>query len=145
MVRSLIAYDPRKMARYALAAHIVQFPMIMPFYTTAPRGRGVERARRSGSHARAVGTTRCGWTSGANCFPSMHTSVAFAILLLALRERSTLFRWGMAAYAASIIFSTVYMEIHWVADIGGGLLLGAVAVKVVDAAMARWNSSRPAS
>jgi membrane-associated phospholipid phosphatase len=74
---------------------------------------------------------------GANCFPSMHTSVAFAVLLLAMREKSRPFRWAMTAYATAIIVSTVYMEIHWLVDVAGGLLLGLAAVRVVDWGLAR--------
>src|SRR5690606_8935903 len=33
VVRSLLAFDAPKMARYALAAYLLQFAMIMPFYT----------------------------------------------------------------------------------------------------------------
>src|SRR6185295_18577346 len=69
---------------------------------------------------------------GANCFPSMHTSVAFAVLLLAMREKSRLFRWGMCVYATAIIVSTVYMEIHWIVDVLAGLALGFGSVKLTD-------------
>jgi membrane-associated phospholipid phosphatase len=131
VVRSLVAFDARKMARYALAAHLIQFPLIMPFYTAFR----VDEVWSVLGHSDRIGR---GWTDevrldlGANCFPSMHTSVAFAILLLALRERSAAYRVMMVAYATSIIVSTMYLEIHWVMDVLGGLLLGAVAVKVAD-------------
>lgn len=136
VVRSLAARDARKMVRYALAAHLIQFPMIMPFYTALR----VDEVWSVLGHADLLAR---GWSNevrldlGANCFPSMHTSVAFAVALLALRERSLLFRVAMPAYAASIIFSTVYMEVHWLLDIAGGLALGAVAVKLVDSLIAR--------
>ena len=86
VVRSLCALDARKMARYALSAHLMQFPLIMPFYTAIR----VDEVWSVLGHA-----DRCqrGWTHevqldlGANCFPSMHTSVAFAVMLLgAARE-----------------------------------------------------------
>ena len=131
VVRALVALDPRKMVRYALSAHVIQFPLIIPFYT----------AIRVDEVWSVVGDAdRCGrgWSDevrrdlGANCFPSMHTSVAFAIFLVSIRERSAVFRVGMATYAGLIILSTVYMEIHWLADVAGGLLLGAGSVKIVD-------------
>lgn len=136
VVRSLVALDAVKMARYALAAHIIQFPLIIPFYS----------AFRVDEVWSVLGDPdRCerGWTNevrldlGANCFPSMHTSVAFAIVLLAQREKSRTFRWTMCAYGTAIIVSTVYMEIHWLADVFGGLLLGFSAVKLADWALAR--------
>jgi membrane-associated phospholipid phosphatase len=139
VVRSLVAFDITKMARYALAAHLIQFPLIMPFYT----------AIRVDEVWSVLGDPdRCGrgWSDevrrdlGANCFPSMHTSVAFAVLLVSLHERSTSFRWAMSIYAVLIIVSTVYMEIHWLVDIAGGLLLGAVSVK-----LAEWVITRRAN
>jgi membrane-associated phospholipid phosphatase len=141
VVRALCAFDARKMARYALSAHLVQFPLIMPFYTMI---------RIDEVWCVLGDPDRCqrGWSDevkrdlGANCFPSMHTSVAFAILLLALREKSPLYRRLMVVYASSIIFSTVYMEIHWLFDVAGGLLLGFVSVKLVDRLLARVDASR---
>jgi membrane-associated phospholipid phosphatase len=141
VVRSLVAFDARKMARYALAAHLIQFPLIMPFYT----------AIRVDEVWSVLGDPdRCerGWSDevrrdlGANCFPSMHTSVAFAILLVARRERSALFRWAMSIYAILIILSTVYMEIHWLVDVAGGLLLGIGSVKLADWVMTPRDGSQ---
>lgn len=140
IVRSLVAFDAVKAARYSLGAHLIQFPLIMPFYTAI-------RVDEVWSVLGDPDRIERGWTNemrldlGANCFPSMHTSVAFAILLLAQREKSRAFRWGMAAYATSVIVSTVYMEIHWLADVFGGLLLGLCAVKLADWAIARATSS----
>ena len=76
---------------------------------------------------------------GANCFPSMHTSVAYAILLLGLRERSRAFRWMMTVYATSIIISTMYMEVHWIVDVIGGIGLGHAAVILTDRVTRRWE------
>lgn len=67
-----------------------------------------------------------------NCFPSLHTSVAFSCLLLALREnkRFAIF-WGI--YSALIIFTTMYLRIHWVLDVVGGLVLGFILYRVANA------------
>lgn len=141
VVRSLLAFDALKTARYALGAHLIQFPLIMPFYTAFR----VDEVWSFLGHA-----DRCerGWSNelrldlGANCFPSMHTSVAFAVLLLALREKSAIFRTLMVVYATSIIVSTVYMEIHWLIDVGGGVLLGTAAVRLTDWVIERGHSRK---
>jgi membrane-associated phospholipid phosphatase len=144
VVRALVARDAAKMARYALAAHLIQFPLIMPFYTAL-------RVDEVWSVLGDPDRLARGWSNevrldlGANCFPSMHTSVAFAVALLALRERSLLFRWLMVGYAASIIVSTVYMEVHWLVDIGGGLALGALSVLGVDRLIARLGQRAAAA
>jgi membrane-associated phospholipid phosphatase len=141
VVRSLVAFDARKMARYALSAHLIQFPLIMPFYTAFR----VDEVWCVLGDADRVGR---GWSAevardlGANCFPSMHTSVAFAVLLVGLREKSAFYRRMMAAYATSIIFSTVYMEVHWLIDVAGGLALGWGSVKLVDRLLARIDGDR---
>jgi membrane-associated phospholipid phosphatase len=136
VVRSLVAFDARKMARYALSAHLIQFPLIMPFYTMFR----VDEVWCVLGDPDRIGR---GWSAevardlGANCFPSMHTSVAFAVMLLGLREKSGLYRQMMVVYATSIIVSTVYMEVHWLVDVAGGLVLGWGAVKLVDALLVR--------
>lgn len=58
-----------------------------------------------------------------NCFPSLHTSVAFSCLLLALRENRR-FATLWSIYSVLIIFTTLYLRIHWVFDVLGGLVLG---------------------
>jgi membrane-associated phospholipid phosphatase len=140
VVRSLLAFDARKMARYALGAHLLQFPMIMPFYT-------LFRVDEVWSVLGHPDRLQRGWDTatrlniGANCFPSMHTSVAFAILLLGLRERSRAFRVMMSAYASAIIVSTMYMEVHWVVDVLGGLALGWAAVALTDRLTRGWEAA----
>ena len=144
VMRSLLALDARKMARYALAAHLIQFPLIMPFYSAF-------RVDEVWSVLGDPDRLGRGWSDemrldiGANCFPSMHTSVAFAILLLGLRERSRPYAWMMSVYASAIIFSTMYMEVHWLIDVAGGLALGAGSVKLVDLLLARLDSPRAQS
>jgi membrane-associated phospholipid phosphatase len=142
VVRSLIGFASQGMARYALAAHIVQFPLIMPFYS----------AFRVDEVWSVLGDPdRCarGWSDevrndlGANCFPSMHTSVAFAILLLSLRDEAKIYRAMMVLYATSIIVSTVYMEIHWLVDVAGGIALGAASVLIADR-IVNWAFERKA-
>jgi membrane-associated phospholipid phosphatase len=139
VLRSLLAFDTFKTARYALGAHLIQFPMIMPFYTAFR----VDEVWSVLGHADRL---QRGWTDeqrldiGANCFPSMHTSVAFAIMLLALRENGVLFRRMMVVYASAIIVSTMYMEVHWVIDVLAGFALGWAAVWCTDRVLARFRT-----
>jgi membrane-associated phospholipid phosphatase len=143
VVRSLLAFDAPKMARYALGAHLLQFPMIMPFYT-------LFRVDEVWSVMGFPDLLERGWDDatrlniGANCFPSMHTSVAYAILLLGLRERSRTFALMMAMYASSIIFSTMYMAVHWVIDVIGGVALGHAAVLLADKVTRSWHVTEDA-
>lgn len=131
LIRSLISIDFKKMLRYALSAHIFQVLIITPFYMTFylqevwyVKGHP-DMLQRHLNHAQTLETTL-------NCFPSMHTSIAFAMFLLVLRERNKIFKWVWGIYCISIIYSTMYLEIHWVIDVIGGLLLGFLTVKLVD-------------
>ncbi|MCH3964900.1 MAG: phosphatase PAP2 family protein [Clostridium sp.] len=134
--RSAISLDFKKMLRYALSAHIVQVFLITPFYLVFHLqevwyvlGQPDGLARNLSKNA-AAGVTL-------NCFPSMHTSIAFAMFLLALREKDKLFKIFMSFFCMSIIFSTLYLRIHWVLDIAGGILLAYVTVKLVDFTFAK--------
>ena len=137
-IRSFFARDWRKMLHYLLATHILQTPLIIPFYNTVQlhevwwvmkRPDVFDRA----SHMDAYHVM----LNAQNCFPSMHTSVAFAVMLLALREKGPVFKWGMTAYTAAIIFSTLYLDIHWLIDVAAGLAFGFGMVKLTDWIMAR--------
>lgn len=134
--RSALIKDFKKMIRYGLSAHIIQVFLITPFYLTfhlqevwyvlnQPDGLA-----RHLSKLAAAGVTL-------NCFPSMHTSISFAILLLVLREKDKPFKIIMSIFCISIIYSTLYLEIHWVLDVLSGMLLGFVTVKLVDLILAK--------
>jgi membrane-associated phospholipid phosphatase len=62
-----------------------------------------------------------------NCFPSFHTSLSVTFALLALRLKRARFAAAMAVSAAAIVFSTLYLGIHWLTDAAAGAVLGAVA------------------
>ncbi|KUO77880.1 MAG: hypothetical protein APF81_11440 [Desulfosporosinus sp. BRH_c37] len=129
--RSFFAKDSLSMIRYSLSAHILQFIIIFPFYLTITvrevwyvLGHPDGMARQLTNSDAAVVVV--------NCFPSMHTSVAFAMFLLAWRERDRLFRWVWTIYCLSIIYSTLYLEIHWITDVIAGILLALTAVTLGD-------------
>ncbi len=69
-------------------------------------------------------------------FPSMHTSIAFVTILLALREKSKPIKYFFTILNVGIIISTVYLGIHWVIDILGGILFGYFTLKLADKILA---------
>lgn len=136
LFRAVVSLDYKKMLRYSLSAHIFQVFIVTPFYMTFylnnvwfvyghadPLSRGMTKVEA------AVSTL--------NGLPSMHTSIAFAMFLLALRERNKIFKWVWCIYCISIIYSTMYLEIHWVIDVLAGLLVGYLTVKLVDYIIAK--------
>ena len=136
LYRAAISKDFGKMLKYALSAHIFQVFLITPFYLVfhlqevwyvlgQPDGLG-----RNLSTIQAAGETL-------NCFPSMHTSIAFAMFLLVLREKNKAFKFVWGFFCLSVVFSTLYLEVHWVLDVIGGMVLAYVTVKLVDFIMVK--------
>ena len=137
LYRAALSMDLKKMFRYILSTHIFQVFIITPFYfifhlqeVWFVNGHP-DMLVRNLSGATAIETTL-------NCLPSMHTSIAFAIFLLILREKDKPFKFIWGFYCLSVIYSTMYLEIHWVIDIFAGLLLGYYSVKLADYVINRW-------
>ncbi|PSQ57503.1 phosphoesterase PA-phosphatase [Halobacteriales archaeon SW_8_68_21] len=86
--------------------------------------------------------------SNTNVFPSLHTSLSVAVLAVAWRSRRTHPRWtpAAAAVAVAVVFSTMYLGIHWLTDVAVGVALGvgsvAAAVRIVDRAESRSTATR---
>lgn len=130
--RSIIAKDLKKALKYLCSAHIFQVFIISPFYITFHLqevwyvlGQPDGLARVFHSASEKSGTVL-------NCFPSMHTSISFAAFLLVLREKDKIFKtiWGF--FCLCVIYSTMYLEIHWTIDVIGGLILAYCTVKLTD-------------
>lgn len=142
VLRSFLAKDSRKMMSYILSAHVLQFVMIFPFYLIFRANEVWYVLGDPDGMARHLSASQAAIVV-MNCFPSMHTSVAFAMLLIAWREKDRFFRWVWAVFGFSVIYSTLYLEIHWVIDVMGGLILALAAVKlgdwIIEKASAKWG------
>lgn len=68
--------------------------------------------------------------SNVNVFPSLHTSLAITIALLAYRWREVYRAWFPIALvlALSVAYSTMYLGIHWASDVVAGAVLAGVSV-----------------
>jgi len=129
--RALLNKDFEKMIRYTLSGHILQVFMVTPFYVTFY----IQNVWFVYGHADPLNRNmpyKEAAMSTLNGLPSMHTSIAFAMFLLVLRERNKIFKWVWSIYCLLIIYSTMYLEIHWVIDVLVGLAFGFIAVKLVD-------------
>lgn len=69
-----------------------------------------------------------------NVFPSLHTSLSATAALLAWESHDRYPRWTPVAVvlAASIVFSTMYLGIHWATDVVGGVALAGTSVWLAD-------------
>lgn len=72
--------------------------------------------------------------SNTNVFPSLHASLSITVLLLARRTRETYPGWYLLCVplVASIVFSTMYLGIHWGTDVAAGAILAALSVRIGD-------------
>jgi len=59
-----------------------------------------------------------------NCFPSLHTSISVSVAALALKSKNVFWSRFTLLAAAFIMFSVLYLGIHWLTDISAGLVLG---------------------
>lgn len=129
--RYLCSKDFINMIRSTLSGHVLQIFLITPFYLLFHLQEvWYVLGDPDGMNRHFTPMQAAGWTL--NCFPSMHTSIAFAMFLLALRDKNKIFKYIFGFFCLSIIFSTMYLEIHWVIDVLAGLVLAYVTVKLVD-------------
>ncbi|SEQ80240.1 phosphatase PAP2 family protein [Natrinema salaciae] len=69
-------------------------------------------------------------SANTNVFPSLHTSLSVVVMLLAWRSRREHPRWFPIAsfVTACVVFSTMYLGIHWLIDVIAGVALGVGSV-----------------
>jgi membrane-associated phospholipid phosphatase len=72
-----------------------------------------------------------------NCFPSFHTSLSVVVALTALRSGHRRLAALMCFFAVAIIFSTLYLGVHWLLDVAAGIVTGLVVY-----AAAEWLGAR---
>lgn len=65
-----------------------------------------------------------------NSFPSLHTSISLTLATIALRSRNVRFAWFSAVSTAVILFSVIYLGIHWYADVIAGIMLASITTRL---------------
>jgi len=62
-----------------------------------------------------------------NNFPSLHTSISITMALIALQSKHI--SYGKITFISSsiIVFSTLYLGIHWISDMTAGILLAVIS------------------
>lgn len=69
-----------------------------------------------------------------NVFPSLHTSLAVTVVFLAWYTRDSYPGWFYvsALLGGSVVFSTMYLGLHWVSDVVAGFVLAFASVTVAS-------------
>lgn len=123
--------------RELLVAYIVNDAIGVVFYVTfisyGPRNLGVDLVDPILYQIYPEAATMTGAVNiPINVFPSLHTSMTATVFLLAWRTRRLYPAWTVIAgvFSASVVFSTIYLGIHWASDVLAGLFLAAFAVYV---------------
>lgn len=79
-----------------------------------------------------------------NVFPSLHTSLAVTVLIVAVFTREEFPRWLSltSVLTTSIVVSTIYLGIHWLIDVVAGLCLAVVSVWLADRLLGRIETQK---
>lgn len=73
-----------------------------------------------------------------NCFPSFHTSLGLTMALLAWHTGRRGFAAVFTFFAAANALSTLYLGIHWLADVVAGVVVGVIAYALALLLSRRW-------
>ena len=77
-----------------------------------------------------------------NCMPSLHIGVPFSVWLCLKRfdedDRWSLYRKIVLGYTLLTSFTIIYLGIHWILDIIGGMLVAAAAVSMAEKTSDGW-------
>ncbi|WP_137291199.1 phosphatase PAP2 family protein [Natronorubrum halophilum] len=78
-------------------------------------------------------------SANTDVFPSLHTSLSIVVLLFAWRSRRESPRWfPIASFVVTcVVFSTMYLGIHWLLDVVAGVALGVGSVIAAERVVAR--------
>jgi membrane-associated phospholipid phosphatase len=83
-----------------------------------------------------------------DAFPSGHTMITVAVLIVAWRRARKVF-WFLLPVALMLIFSTMYCRYHYVVDVLGGIALAFATVplgdRLYEKMVGRLESARPAA
>lgn|GEM_PF-64178 len=119
--------------RMALLAYPVMYAMSLPFYLFLPV-TNVYTYRGIPSPVEMVfpGVEKFYYsvTTVDNCFPSLHVGVAFVILGIVLLSDNRRLKPIAIAYAILMSVTVIFLSIHWVMDVLGGIAVAAATLAI---------------
>ena len=76
-----------------------------------------------------------------NCFPSLHTSLALTLMFVSLKGDNKRFAVLNVIAALSVMYSTLYLGIHWVSDVAAGVVLAMLVCAVLHFKWRQWEKA----
>jgi membrane-associated phospholipid phosphatase len=139
--------DDREMADLAALTYSIIYLLAVPFYIFfnvqvtshyVPGVRGLLYNAGPGWHSFFVTHDPLD-----NAFPSLHVAIPFGLICVAwwtMKSRGYTLRdwehrgflWFLIANTVIFCFSILYLGIHWITDIPGGLLVGLLGATIAD-------------
>lgn len=77
------------------------------------------------------------FTTANNTFPSLHVAFTAALTVHLMRSSWELLRGAAAVHGVLLVVSVVYVRVHWVGDVIGGLLVAWIALWLAERAARR--------
>jgi tRNA nucleotidyltransferase (CCA-adding enzyme) len=65
-------------------------------------------------------------TSINNCFPSLHIGFVVSVMIITFFSDNRRLKWFMPIFSLSVILATIYLAIHWLLDVIGGIALALI-------------------
>ena len=146
---ALFAYIDRiKIASNIITLHLVLFLLTIPFYLffvvyvpSYPKMlypgaesfvKGIEPLLYN--YSQGVNDFFIGYDTFNNCFPSMHTGYPCAILLLLVRKTRNFLAYKLLLLSLLllIMLAILYLGIHWIIDILGGIGIAILGVALTE-------------
>jgi membrane-associated phospholipid phosphatase len=143
LVYYVLTHRADKIVHALFAAHAVQYLIMLPFHFWVD-GHQVWLVQNIYDGTSFMDPIMAHRSHGVptipslnHVFPSMHSSIATTMIILAWREKSLLLKWTFAIFNVLVIISTIYLGIHWIVDMIAGVLIGWAVVKFADWMMNR--------
>lgn len=83
-------------------------------------------------------------TTANNCFPSLHVAMSILISWAVKQTDNKPYYYFTLFSMISVIISVMYLVIHWIIDVIGGILVAAAAIIISSAVLKRINKHEQA-
>jgi membrane-associated phospholipid phosphatase len=134
----LLLFSGSRLFKGIAASYLSMYAISLPFYLFLPVTNVFTSYSRETALLVVFDGIKENWykaTTENNCFPSLHTAMVVIVVAFAYYYwKEGKGRYGREffiinlIYALSVIFGVIFLTIHWIADVVGGLIVAAIAI-----------------